>query len=794
MKKLQFSNYFPMLFGVFGMILAVTLSFSTETQGNNEIGKWWTEKDLKAIQSDNADSILNKFNFKRDSPTQAPMFIGTGEMGGFIDGLGSNTNYYARQMTHGTELKLGFQTYDMFNAAYPWNSPRAEWEKKNKDFSIVNSRTCNLRFIVQPLINNAFDTALISNYSQIESLWNAEVVTEFVYDNSVRLIIHSIASWVNPRLVFFKVTAKNTASHPIRFAVNRSISDSLTASMLTGKLNTVRVEQNLEVSIIDAYYSRIKAVCNKKNDDLLLNPGQTVEDCSYFSITTENTGLDAESIVNVAMKDGFDKLREEHINFAHERWNSSMIFIPDWNLQRIYFQAIYCAFGNVAGKYYPMGASYLGGAGWSGASYAYDGSFALSVLLRTGSFQRVKVILEKLANDILNSKTKFINFAFDENCTEGCGRYDNELHETSVFLFPLYLMLQYGKINNDKDFINNKVYPVMKQMSQFLMESLIMKDGLYSKDTEYTYNGQTFILRSIESDRRRQWFTDLAISYKDLLLKTIEVGKTIVNDPDTETLDKLHETAQKIYIPQTPLYYQMFANDSFPETPANGWGQMRWNFHNASVGAYPSTILLGDEKLERTLKYVYEEGKKETYLWGSYPMIKYLASLRLRMLQFTEISFYDPNWQYYLKKVDANTGNSLSDNDNFLMALTILATICQEFMIDIHDDVIRPFAGLIPLFKKHGAFFKNLYAINGTRVSGHYDRKNGWIKIENPLPQKISVEIPVDWNRFELRDDKYQTVKYNLNTINLRVNCKPAKSRVITFNGQENKVYFINKN
>jgi hypothetical protein len=766
---------------------------SSDVQGINKIKKWWTEKDLEAIQSENTGLVLNKFNFIRSSLTQAPMFIGTGEMGGFIDGLGSNTNFYAKQMSHSTELKLGFQTYDMFNAAYPWNAPKAEWEKNKKDYSIVNSRTYNLRFIVQPLINNAFDTALISNYSQIESLWNAEVVTEFVYDDSVQLTIQSVASWVNPRLVFFKVIAKNKGSNPIRFSVNRTISDSLTASMLTGKLNIVHVKQNLQVGIIDAYYSRIKSVCNKNNDDFLLNPGQTAEDYSYFSITTENTELDAENIVNAAITDGFDKLREEHIKFAHDRWNSSMIFIPDWNLQRIYLQAIYCSFGNVAGKYYPMGASYLGGAGWSGASYAYDGSFALSVLLRTGNFERVKGILDKMADDILNSKTKFINFAFDENCTEGCGRYSNELHETSVFLFPIYLMLQYGRMNNDLDFITNKVYPVMKQMSLFLMGSMIMKDGFYSKDTEYAFNDQTFILRSIESDRMRQWFTDLAISYKDLLLKTIEVGKIIVNDKDIETLDKLYNCAQKIYIPQTPLYYQMFANDNFPETPKDGWGGCRWNFHNASVGAYPSTILLGDEKLERTLKYIYEEGKKETHLWGSYSMISYLASLRLRMLQFTETSFYDPDWQYYLKKVDASTGNSLSDNDNFLMALTILATICQEFMIDIHDDVIRPFSGLIPSYKKQGAFFKNLYTLNGSRISGYYDENNGWIKIENPVSQTINVEIPVSWNGFKLIDDKNQPIEYDLNTINSRANCKPVKSRIITFNGQGNEVYFINR-
>jgi hypothetical protein len=134
------------------VFLILCLIFNAVAEGNNKVEKWWTEADLKAIQSDNTDLVLNKFNFIRNAPYQAPMFIGTGEMGGFIDGLGSNTNHYARQMGYGTGLKLGFQTYDMFNAAYPWNSPKADWEKKNKDYSIVNSRTYNLRFLVQPLI------------------------------------------------------------------------------------------------------------------------------------------------------------------------------------------------------------------------------------------------------------------------------------------------------------------------------------------------------------------------------------------------------------------------------------------------------------------------------------------------------------------------------------------------------------------------------------------------------------------------------------------------------------------
>jgi hypothetical protein len=146
-----------------------------------------------------------------------------------------------------------------------------------------------------------------------------------------------------------------------------------------------------------------------------------------------------------------------------------------------------------------------------------------------------------------------------------------------------------------------------------------------------------------------------------------------------------------------------------------------------------------------------------------------------------------------LNKVDVNTGNSLSDNDNFLMAFTVLATICQESMLDIHDDIIRPFAGLFPAYIKQGVFFKNLYAQNGALISGFYDLKNGWIKIDNPVSQKIMVEIPHKWTKFILKDSKNRIIEYELSTINSRFNCKDSKSRIITFFGQENSFYFVER-
>jgi hypothetical protein len=74
-------------------------------------------------------------------------------------------------------------------------------------------------------------------------LWNAEVITDFVYNNSLQLTINSIASWVRPRLIFFKVTAKNISNRPLEFTVKKSISDSLTASLLTGKLINLRKKE-----------------------------------------------------------------------------------------------------------------------------------------------------------------------------------------------------------------------------------------------------------------------------------------------------------------------------------------------------------------------------------------------------------------------------------------------------------------------------------------------------------------------------------------------------------------------
>ncbi len=74
-------------------------------------------------------------------------------------------------------------------------------------------------------------------------MWNAEVITDFVYNNSLQLTINSIASWVRPRLIFFKVTAKNISNRPLEFTVKKSISDSLTASLLTGKLINLRKKE-----------------------------------------------------------------------------------------------------------------------------------------------------------------------------------------------------------------------------------------------------------------------------------------------------------------------------------------------------------------------------------------------------------------------------------------------------------------------------------------------------------------------------------------------------------------------
>jgi len=774
-----------------GLIFIV---FPTRAQIAANVNKWWTSTDIEAVQNSQAGKILDRFNFIRSAPDIQPMYIGTGELGGFIDGLGSNTDIYADadKMKNGYNLKLGFQAYDMFNPAYPWNSDRDIWGKGNKDYFFVKSRTSVLRFIVQPYINRGFDTALISNYKQTQSLWNSEIVTEFSYDQQVQFVIRTIASHVRVRLVMISVTVRNNGATPVICYVNKKISDSFTAGMLANKFLTLRTKEKIQVGIADGYYSRIKAACNWPGDTVKLMPGKEITDYTYFSITTDKTGIDAEDVIREALATGFHQLREEHQAYVHKKWNSSILFIPDWNLQRMYFQAINFAFSSVSGKYYPMGASFLGGAGWSGASYTYDGSFALSALLRTNNPERIEPVLNKLIIDILQSNRKFINFAFDENCTEGCGRYNNELHETAAMGFPLYLMLQYGKMRHDQEFLVHKVYPVFKQMSLYLAESLKLKDNLYYKDPEYVRDGDTFIMRSIESDRRRRWFTDLAIFYKDLLLQTVEIGKNIAGEKDTAMLDKLTDTADKIFIPQTPEYYQMYAGDNFPDTPKDGWGHMRWSFHTASVGAYPGSLLMGDKKCENSLKYIYGEGRKDLYTQcGAYPFIHHLASLRLRMLDFAEKCFYDTSFIYYGQKLNLATGNSILDTDNFLMSFTALATIIHEMLLDIHDETIRPFAALLPSHEKEGAFFKNLVALNGVIVSGLYEKGTKWIELNNPYNQLLKVEIPSKWGKVIVTDNHDNKVKFNTTKETGRRNCKNTILTIISFDGKAGNIYKI---
>jgi hypothetical protein len=756
----------------------------------SKLGKWWTSDDLMAIKEGNLGSLLHPFNFTRNSPDEQPIYIGTGVFGGYIDGLGSNSDTYAKNKgLHYQDdiygLRMGFQTTSLFS---PQASPFSPQEGNQ-----VKARSYNPRLVVQPLIEENFNPEFISNYKQTESLWNAEVVTEFDY-----LLLHikitSVASWARPYLIFFHSEITNNGSQPTLVQLRKFVSDSLSFGPCEGKMFVLDKLEDVRIAVMDTYYSRMKAVCNKTSAVVKLEPGATMEDVSYFSITTDRDKDDSELVVKEAMQLGYSFLHKEHINAAHERWQKSIILIPDWYLQQLYFQAFYMAIGNTGGEYPIMGASMLGGSGYSGTSYVYDSYMAYCYLLRSGHHDRFEKIFQKILNDISLSNTKFVGFSFDDNPTVGSGRYNYERHECATAPMLFYLMLQYGRLTNNDTFIKDQLYPVMKDVCVYFTKSLKLVDGQYQKDGEYEFEGKTFILRSIESDRRRRWFTDLAISFNYLLLETVELGRTFVNDTDHETLDQLEAIANKIYIPQNEDYYQMFAGDNFPNTPADGWGKKQWNFHTACVGAYPFGNLLDDPKCSRSVQYPYYEGRSGWALeGGGYPVITHFAAARLGLVDFLERLLYDTTAVAYSNKLNVHTGNSIQDNSNFLMAHTAFGSLIQEMVLNVHDSIIRPFPSVIPLFEKHGVYFANLSAYHGIRVNGEYDQENFRLELESPIDQQVSVELPYGIASVRILDHNGKNVNFKTRIAASKRNDTPIELVIVDFKLKKNNIYQIAK-
>jgi hypothetical protein len=775
---------------VFLVFVEGIFSLSASDSGNNSniqmdsaiqsgLGRWWTDEDLDSLRTGNLESILHPFNFSRNSPEEQPVYIGTGVFGGYIDGLGSNSDTYAENMDEGgNHLRLGFQTITLFN-------PDKRYQLK--------SRTYNPRLVVQPLIENVFDPDLMANYRQTESLWNAEVVTEFDYER-LHLKIKSTASWTRAYLVFIHAEITNNGSKPVPVQIEKRITDSLSFGICEGKMFILDKLEDVRIAAIDTYYSRVKAVCNKTSPAVNLKCGETIQDVSYFSVTTDRDQSDSETVVRKAMRSGYALLHREHLDAVHERWRESMILIPDWHLQRLYFQTVYLAIGNTGGNYPVMGASLLGGCGWSGTSYVFDSYMAYHFLLRSGHHDRIKNIFHKILEDIRQSEIKFVGFSFDDNPTVGSGRYRNERHESAACPMLFYLMLQYGRMTNNHSFIKDELYPVMKEICVYFTESLKLINGTYRKHPEYVYEDHSFILRSLESDRRRRWFTDLAIAYKYLLLQKVELGRTLVHDADHQTLDRLVTITSKIYIPQTEDFYQMYAGDRFPHTPRDGWCRNQWNFHTACLGAYPFGNLLDDPKCMRSVQYPYYGGRNG---WctsgGGYPVITHFAAARLGLLDFLEKLLYDTSAVAYSNKVNVHTGNSISDTDNFLMAHTAFSSLVQEMVLNIHNSVIRPFYAIIPLFRQYGVCFYNLPASHGIRMSSEIDRGNFILEMGSPVDQQVSVELPAGIASVRIFDQDGKSVSCWTRKAASTRNELPIETVIVDFNLKKNRVFKLIK-
>jgi len=658
---------------------------------------------------------FHKYGFKRTHYKQEAIFVGSGEIGGYVDGLGLNSSVLDTQMTNekGRIIKTGFQTQDLFNAEKPWK----------KDF-VLNARTHTLKLMVQPYVNGGFDLNKISHYTQFQHITSANVVTKFRYDSTLEFTITSLCPYQERRLVAFKIEIKNHGSEIQNIKVVHRISDSTALSLQKGKLICFKTADTLIEGRLSTGFSEVYAVCNVGNNSIL-EPGKSFVDEAFFAVCTERTGLNPKEIVKKSTKLGFDTILKFHTRLAKKMFEQAWVNVPDTNLQKAYLQGLYMSFGNVRGRWLPM-AGMWGSGGWSGTSYAWDSFHPFYSLLTHGHASRTEPALHKIIDDILRTKHAFINFAYDTICNGGSGRYSNELHDSPAGPATLWLIKQLA-IQQHDDTLYKKWQMVMYLYSlEAILQLKSTKNG-YQKDSIYWSEGRKYIVRSLESDRRPGWYTDVAFAYQWLLKTTSMVCKNNSRF-DAEIVRRCRQISDSMYIPQDEKYYHLFKGDHFPDVPSNGWEKKKWNYHNAVAGIFPFEIANFDQKMKTSLMYPYLSKKEDRIDWGGYPLLSILAAQRLGLNQNVESLLYQKDFLYYGNKVNLETGNTIEDNNSFLMSYAAIPEMLMESMCVERDSLLYILTCILPKWQKEGISFKNTMN-NGTIIGGQCKNKRFKIKI-----------------------------------------------------------------
>jgi hypothetical protein len=319
--------------------------------------------------------------------------------------------------------------------------------------------------------------------------------------------------------------------------------------------------------------------------------------------------------------------------------------------------------------------------------------YGAMLLLRYGHADRVRPAQDKIIDDLLTAERPFINFAWDRRCDGGAGRYQDQLEESSPGMAVTTGFEMAARLTGDEKWLAERVTPAVLRLAEAETEGLTEHpEGLRKSPKWQRSDGREISIRSVESDRGREWFSDTALALKGLLLMADRLGRG----------DRFKQIAGRIDVPQAGDCYAFWHGDGFPNIPRNGWDQKRWNFHPACVAAWPFTVGLGDARVARSLRFPHTQPLADLSTTGGYPMVQCLAAARLGMSEFLGYLVTQTGAGLNpLAKVDVARCVTVTDNDSFLPSFAVWPLLVAEMLLGVHDDVLRLLPALPPHWRVH---------------------------------------------------------------------------------------------
>jgi hypothetical protein len=662
--------------------------------------------------------------------------IASGEVGGYLPPLGLHTNAGWDKLGYADRsiIRHGFQAKD-------WFDPCGVWQR---DYALPG-RVGYIRLLCELTIAGAAPTPSRVRLDGARLEFADATMTSRWTCAGVAVAVTAFASWAQPRLVRFRIVLRNDGASavPIGVAWTPSTHDVPHGVGGGGRLSLRRDRDGALIGGIDAHYAVWRVVCCGERVQADLAPGETRAVEAAFVLTDAAGTADGVALAHASLAAGFAAAQEEHLRVVHAFWQQARLTLSDTAMQAAVIQGLYAAGGHIGGRELP-GAGLLGSGGWSGATYAWDSLHTFLPLLRFGHGARLRPAQDKLLGDLAASARPFINFAWDQRCDGGCGRYDDERHETAAGIAQMWAMLHAADLAGDDAWRARHVIPQLMRLARSLRDGLERDGEVWRKPPTYTdAAGQHIILRSVESDRRPAWYSDLAFALRWIFAEAAASGGA-----DAAESTALRALADAIDVPRAGDHYSFWRGDGFPDVPWNGWGKKRWNHHPALVGAWPFGVGLGDAAVARSLMFPPRQPPENADLHGGYPLVQCLAAARLGLgAGLAELLDRTGAWCGLGGKLDVARHVSISDNDSFLMSYTMWPLIAAEAALGVHDGRVALLPALPPAWRDGVLAFAGLPITGGG--TARLDYRDGRAAVEL-LPGRdgpLTITAP-PWLRF----------------------------------------------